>query len=95
MNQVGHEQLRLKLSGVVVGTFSLINWFLITKDVRQGCVLSPLMFITYKDIILNMTNQKPYQLNQLLFADDQSLIHRTQLELQNQINILSEKIYRT
>lgn len=47
------------------------------------------------DKISKMANQKPHQLNELLFADDQSLIHHTQQELQNHINILNDscKLY--
>ena len=30
----------------------LIDWFGITSGVRQGCVLSPLLFIIYMDRII-------------------------------------------
>ena len=58
------------------------EWFDVTSGVRQGCVLSPLLFIVYMDKITQEANTHPEQLNELLFADDQSLIHPDKDSLQ-------------
>ena len=60
----------------------LTDWFDITSGVRQGCVLSSLFFITYMDRITNEANSEPETLNELLFADDQSLAHESEECLQ-------------
>ena len=67
----------------------LTDWFDITSGVRQGCVLSPLLFIIYMDRITKEANLEPESLNELLFADDQSLAHESEKRLQEHTSSLN------
>jgi len=64
--------------GAVRTTSGLTEWFKINSGVRQGCVLSPLLFIAYMDNITQdakrMEENETGAIQELLFADDQSLI---------------------
>ena len=57
-----------------------------TSRVRQGCVQSPLLFIVYTDKITREAKLNPEDLNEMLFADDQSLVHEKEGELQEHMN---------
>ena len=59
--------------------------------VRQGCVLSPLLFIIYMDRITQAANSDPETLNELLFADDQALFSPDKDTLQEHINELNRQ----
>ena len=65
------------------------KWFRVTSGIKQGCVLSPQLFIVYMDKITRETNPKPEDLNEMLFADDQSLVHEKEGELQEHTNSLN------
>ena len=53
----------------------------------QGCVLSPLLSIIYMDRIRG-ANPEETDLNELVFADDQSLIHNSEKLLQEHVELL-------
>ena len=61
----------------------------VTSAVMQECVLSPLLFIVYMEKITREANPKPEDLNEMLFADDQSLVHEKEGELQEHTNSLN------
>ena len=67
----------------------LTDWFDITSAVRQGCVLSPSLFIIYMDRITKEASLEPEALNELLFADDQSLAHESEERLQEHTSSLN------
>ena len=67
--------------------------FQVRSGVQQGCVLSPLLFITYVDHICKSSNTSKGDdirelLDELLFADDQAVIATTEDLLQQHINRL-------
>ncbi|KAJ4433458.1 hypothetical protein ANN_15761 [Periplaneta americana] len=73
------------------------NWVPINQGVRQGCGLSPLLFIIYMNHILKIWRQGHHagiQINRntcldtLLFADDQLIIAKTEDELQRAVHNL-------
>ena len=63
--------------------------FQITSGVRQECVLSPLLFIVYMDKITKEANPEPETVNEMLFADDQSLAKEDEKKLQKHTNSLN------
>ena len=73
------------------------NFFEFNRGVRQGCILSPILFNLYLNElphILDSQDTDPVTLpnglplNCLLYADDLVLISRSAAGLQNQINLL-------
>ena len=58
------------------------DWFPVTSGVRQGCTLSPLLFVIYMDQITKEANPNPGALNELMFADDQAMINADEEQLQ-------------
>ena len=60
----------------------LSNRFHVTSGVKQGCVLSPFLFIVYMDRITKEANPDPRTLNELLLADDQGLANKDRAQLQ-------------
>ena len=67
----------------------LTDWFEVSTGVRQGCVLSPLLFIIYMDKITKESNPNTEDLNEMLFADDQSLAHEEEEKLQEHTDNLN------
>ena len=83
-----------KCSSVVRTSDGLTDEFQLSSGVRQGCVLSPILFNIYIDRITqesmtdNNVDNNNNLINELLFADDQSIIYDNEHKLQQHINAL-------
>ena len=55
-----------KSESAVRTTVGMTNWFPVTAGVRQGCVLSPLLFIIYMDEITKDANSQSDSINLFL-----------------------------
>ena len=55
---------------------------------RQGCVLSSLLFIIFMDNIMKRANQEENSIGELMFADDLVLIAEDQIRLQEMVSNL-------
>ena len=79
------------------------NKFKIEKGVRQGCILSPLLFIVMmnsvstklkgmKPLKVGMWKLRPVQLKMLSFADDLVIFAETEKDLQKNVNMLNREL---
>ena len=77
--------------------------FKIDVGVRQGCILSPLLFIILMNSVsrecgemrptqIGMWKLKPVQLRMLAFADDLVIFGNTEQDLQHNLNILNREL---
>lgn len=85
------QSLYSNCSSVVRTNKGLSHPLDVTSEVRQGCVLSPLLFITYIDNIAKRAAPQNENINNLLFADDQALIAYEELELQHHLTTLDNE----
>ena len=72
--------------------YGTIDWFQIRKGVRQGCILSPCLFILYAEYIMRNAGLNEAQadikiakknINNLRYADDTNLMAESEEELQS------------
>jgi hypothetical protein len=87
-------------SAVLLSSFSITPFFDIGSGVRQGCILSPILFSLFINTIIKELKKSEYGLTlmhgydlqqklcQLLFADDIVLLASNTQELQNLLNLL-------
>ena len=62
------------------------KWFSVDTGVRQGGVLSPILFIIYMDRVVKRINVREDEALTLAYADDVALVTRTVTELQEVLN---------
>ena len=77
-----------------------MNWFQIGKEVHQGCILLPCLFILYAEYIMRSTGLEETQagikiagrnINNLRYADDTSLMAESEEELKSLLMKVKEE----
>ena len=97
------QSFYLKPEGMVRIKGETTSKFNIDVGVRQGCILSPLLFIILMNSIskqckgmraveFGMWRLKPVTLKMLAFADDLVIFGKTQRDLQNNVTILNREL---
>ena len=92
-----------KATGAVRVASNLSQEFEVGIGVRQGCILSPLLFIIFMDSVakacskmrkmnVGMWKLKPINLTSLSFADDLALFGTSEKDLQHNINMLNNQL---
>ena len=80
------------------------DWFQIGKGVRQGCLLSPCLFNSYAEYITRNTGLEEAQagikiarrnINNLRYADDTTLMAKSEEELKSLLMKLQEESEKT
>ena len=92
------RQMYSKLKSCVKTTCGLTEFFECTIGTRQGCMISPFLFILYIDELVDMLrnsgcpgvfiNEEVPSLHILMFADDVTLLNDTIGRVQTQLNVL-------
>lgn len=70
------------------------NWFSVETGLRQGSVLSPILFVIVMDEIHKSVKRKmgSKETNALLFADDIVIWGEDEMEVQEQVNVWNQEI---
>jgi len=74
------------------GTFS--KWITVERGLRQGCNMSPDLFARYADRIMRVVKELDavhigsVNINNILYADDTTLIADSEAKLQNLLNVV-------
>ena len=75
------------------------DWFLIGKEIHQGCILSPCLFMLYAEFIMRSTGLDEHKLESTLpgeisitsYADDATLMAESKEELKSLLMEVKEE----
>lgn len=93
-----HSKARVRIDGQTTEIFDT------KRGVRQGCIMSPFLFIMIMDYVtskclhkfnevnLGMWRLQPVRINLLSYADDLVIFGKNQETLQNNLNILNQEL---